>query len=311
MTNASSKGSRRMPFRQRLLLALHRVCSGMQTTDFQTLLFLYCQEVENTNLYQFVPCQYGAFSFTADADRHRLVERGFLWVETHKEPAKWHLTRKGRYACRGIEDERLTAFAYRYRDLCGDELIAATYRRFPDYDTRSEVEEARNHPDTSKGNSRLLTIGYEGRSLEDFLNQLIRSNVAILCDIRKNAISRKYGFSKRTLHQACQSIGIRYEHKPELGIAPALRQDLKTQADCDNLFSQYQKTVLLQQQEKIKEIYIWLQNRETVALTCFEREAHRCHRHCVAEALESKYMQDMKKLVSANTIWQGCTQHIQ
>ena len=330
MTNASGRGSRRgmrMPFRQRLLLALLRVCDGsMQNADFQTLLFLYCQEAENSKLYQFVPYRCGAFSFTADADRHRLVDRGLLWVEPYNKPAKWHLTRKGRYACRGVEEERLTAFAYRYRDVRGDELIAETYRRFPYYATRSEIvervlrndaatrhaiEEARNRPDVSKGDGRLLTIGYEGRALEDFLNQLLRSNADILCDIRKNALSRKYGFSKKTLCHACQGLGMRYEHKRELGIASALRRDLKTQADYDRLFIRYRKTVLAQQEASLEDIRAWLRNGHIVALMCFEREARQCHRHCVAETLACACGQNRGKRAPAKPIWQGSTLHIQ
>lgn len=329
MTNASGRGSRRgMPFRQKLLLALLRVCSGsLQNADFQTLLFLYCQEAENSKLYQFVPYRCGAFSFTADADRHRLVDRGLLWAEPHSKPAKWHLTRKGRYACRGIEEERLTAFAYRYRDLRGDELIAETYRRFPYYATRSEIvervlrndaatrraiEEARNRPDdVSKGGSRLLTIGYEGRALEDFLNQLLRSNADILCDIRKHALSRKYGFSKKTLSHACQGLGMRYEHKRELGLASALRRDVKTQADYDRLFMRYRKTVLAQQEASLEAIRAWLRNGRIVALMGFERAARQCHRHCVAEALACACGQNREKRAPANPMGKDGMRHIQ
>ncbi|WP_348602891.1 DUF488 family protein [Bartonella tribocorum] len=42
-----------------------------------------------------------------------------------------------------------------------------------------------------------FTIGYEGKSLENYLNCLLENNIKILCDVRKNPISRKYGFSKR------------------------------------------------------------------------------------------------------------------
>lgn len=330
MTNASGRGSRRgmrMPFRKRLLLALLRVCGGsLQNADFQTLLFLYCQEAENSKLYQFVPYRCGAFSFTVDADRHRLVDRGFLWVEPRNKPAKWHLTRKGRYACRGVEEERLTAFAYRYRDVRGDELIAETYRRFPYYATRSEIvervlrndaatrraiEEARNRPYVSKGDGQLLTIGYEGRALEDFLNQLLRSNADILCDIRKNALSRKYGFSKKTLCHACQGLGMRYEHKRELGIASELRRDLKTQADYDRLFIRYRKTVLAQQEDSLEDIRAWLRNGHTVALMCFEREARQCHRHCVAEALAYACGQNREKRAFAKPMGKDGMRHIQ
>jgi uncharacterized protein (DUF488 family) len=58
----------------------------------------------------------------------------------------------------------------------------------------------------------LLTIGYEGKSLETYLNQLIKAGVTLLCDVRRNAVSRKYGFSKSTLSEARMRVGIDYEH---------------------------------------------------------------------------------------------------
>jgi len=74
--------------------------------------------------------------------------------------------------------------------------------------------------------------------------------VTILCDVRRNALSRKYGFSKKTLGNACQNLGIRYEHLPELGIASARRKELHTQADYDRLFSAYEEDTLKHQQPK-------------------------------------------------------------
>ena len=35
----------------------------------------------------------------------------------------------------------------------------------------------------------LCTIGYEGRTLENYLNRLIRDGVTQLCDVRRNAFA--------------------------------------------------------------------------------------------------------------------------
>ncbi|WP_322789506.1 DUF488 domain-containing protein [Bartonella elizabethae] len=55
-----------------------------------------------------------------------------------------------------------------------------------------------------------FTIGYEGKSLDHYLNCLIENNVKTLCDVRKNPISRKHCFSKRQLEKAISNIGIKY-----------------------------------------------------------------------------------------------------
>jgi uncharacterized protein (DUF488 family) len=111
----------------------------------------------------------------------------------------------------------------------------------------------------------------------------------LLCDARRNPISRKYGFSKGTLSKGCEGVGIRYEHLPELGIASEQRQSLETQADYDALFAEYERTSLPQQTEILAKIARWVRAGERVALTCYERLPQQCHRHCVAEALEGTF----------------------
>jgi uncharacterized protein (DUF488 family) len=88
------------------------------------------------------------------------------------------------------------------------------------------------------------------------------------------------------LSKACDGVGIRYEHLPELGIASKQRQALHTEADYDALFVEYERASLPQHKESLERIRGWMAAGERVALTCFERLPQQCHRHCVAEALE-------------------------
>ena len=60
----------RLFVRQRHLLALLEALGGhAKNTDFQKLLFLYCMEWKGEKIYDFVPYNYGPFSFTSCADR--------------------------------------------------------------------------------------------------------------------------------------------------------------------------------------------------------------------------------------------------
>ena len=188
-------------------------------------------------------------------------------------------------------------FVQGFGDLRGDALVAETYRRFPYFAIRSEIAKRvlRGQADAlkrveaarpAKPSRGLATIGYEGRTLEGYLNELIKAGITVLCDVRRNAISRKYGFSKSTLANACDGVGIRYEHLPELGIASELRQTLETQADYDALFADYERDELPKQASALSKIRGWIKTGARVALTCFEREPQSCHRHCVAEAIE-------------------------
>jgi hypothetical protein len=282
--------------RQRLLLGLLDALGGKAgRLDFQKLLFLYCQEGGIAGAYDFVPYRFGAFSFTSYADRRKLVERGLL-----ADDDDWQLTEDGRKAIGRMADLQVSAFARRHRNLRGDALVAETYRRFPYYATRSEVSQQVLRGDVGALErieaarpvgkpAAVSTIGYEGRTLERYLNDLLRSGVTLLVDARRNPISRKYGFSKGTLSKCCEGVGIRYQHLPELGIASEQRQTLETQADYDALFAEYERTTLPQQTEALAKIAAWVGAGERIALTCYERLPQQCHRHCVAEALEGTF----------------------
>ncbi len=276
-----------------MLTLLDALGGSSANTDFQKLLFAYTQ-TEQSPTYEFVPYKFGAFSFTSYADKRRLSSSGLLTEDENV----WQLTAAGRKAAREKAAQPLVIakFCREHAKLRGNALIAEQYRRFPYYATRSEIvdklglePEARariNAAKPRKAGAGLVTIGYEGKSLEHYLNQLLKAGVTLLCDVRRNPLSRKYGFSKSTLSKACEGVGIRYEHLPQLGIDSEDRKGLNTQADYDVLFAEYERSSLPKQAEALEKIRHWIASGERVALTCFESEPHQCHRHCVAEALE-------------------------
>lgn len=284
--------------RQKLILALVDALGGeIGGQDFQKLLLLYCLEEAENPPYEFVPYKFGGFSFTSYADKRRLIEKGFLADESRA----WRLTPAGKTV---TVQESLYAmarrFSRRYEGLRGDALVAETYRRHPYYAIRSEIAERVLAGDTEsldvieaarlqKRDPGLCTIGYEGRSLEGYLNLLIGDGVTVLCDVRRNPLSRKYGFSKSTLMNGAAGVGIRYEHMPELGIASEARRELKTQADYDALFDAYVRESLPRQLKPLTRIMGWIDKGERVALTCYERLPEQCHRTSVGKALEERF----------------------
>lgn len=285
----------RLLTRQQHLLGLLDLFGGhVRNLDFQKLLFLYCQEASALKLYDFVPYRFGAFSFTSYADRRKLIASRLL-VDGGDH---WHLTNDGKHVAAKSQDPSMIDFARRYKGLRGDDLVAESYRQFPYYATRSEIAARllRNDKATlkriedSRGGQTavpLATIGYEGRTIERYLKILLAAGVTLLCDVRRNAISRKYGFSKTTLANACDGVGIKYVHLSQLGVPSEYRRNLTTQADYDQLFSAYQREILPEQQEALSKIRAWIQCGENVALTCFEHTPQCCHRMCVANAIEN------------------------
>ncbi|HEX7898011.1 MAG TPA: DUF488 domain-containing protein [Planctomycetota bacterium] len=135
--------------------------------------------------------------------------------------------------------------------------------------------------------TRLSTIGYEGRTPEEFLDVLRKAGVTLVCDVRRNPISRKRGFSKGSLGRALGEAGLRYEHLPELGIAAARRKNL-TPAAKKALFDEYERVDLPKLAQPLARIAAWAKEGEKVALLCFERDPADCHRSRVAAALGAK-----------------------
>jgi hypothetical protein len=260
--------------RQKLLLAmLDSQESCIAGSDYQNLLFLYTREFEQVPSYDFVPCAEGRFSFTVRADAGQLQARGLLL----REGAQWQLAEPGREVARSTAAilHRTAYFNEYYRDLRGAELIARV------------LAVSGDDPQARRASSPgLWTIGYEGKSLERYLNQLLQAGITLLCDVRRNAFSHKYGFSKSTLRAACESMGIRYEHLSQLGIASGRRRQLSGAGDHERLFADYVRHDLPQQQKLLALVERWVREEaQRVALTCFEADPAHCHRHCVADVL--------------------------
>lgn len=280
----------RLLSRQRQLLhLLDALGSSVAGPDFVHLLVLYCEEAPPKAPYAFVPHRDGAFSFTLEADRRKLCEIGLL-----EDGDAWAMTEAGRDAIGRVRDLECAAFVRRHRHLRGEGLLAEVLRRRPLLGTRTalvervlqddealrvKLAEARRVP----FGGGLATVGYEGHSVESYLNVLLQGGVTLLCDVRHNPLSRKPGFSKGPLGRACTMMGIAYEHLPELGIASAERQRLETAAHYSALFAKYERDWHPQQEASIERIVDWIRNGERVALTCYERDVSECHRGVVAK----------------------------
>jgi uncharacterized protein (DUF488 family) len=179
-------------------------------------------------------------------------------------------------------------------------LIAETYRRYPYYAILSEmkerlltsnemkaVERLRNPADTKK-ETVVFTIGYEGIVFEEYLNELLRNRVAVLCDVRRTPFSRKFGFSGRMLSQVLPKMGMRYVHLPELGIESRKRQNLNSREAYDALFLEYRQD-LPRRADGLELLKQQIDVGKRVALTCFEEDPRFCHRHCITDLLESEF----------------------
>ena len=145
----------------------------------------------------------------------------------------------------------------------------------------NEVEERQAY----NADLRLYTIGYEGQSIESYLNRLLSHDVAVLCDVRKNPMSRKFGFSKSSLSRFLRQVGIRYIHIPTLGIESAHRRNIETQEARSALFNEYEVRTLKQRNNELNLLMSLMRDHRRLALTCFEADHTTCHRHVIANKL--------------------------
>lgn len=141
----------------------------------------------------------------------------------------------------------------------------------------------------------IYTTGYEGKTLDAFLISLLESGIKTLIDVRCNAVSRKFGFSKKQLGQACQVAGLDYVHMPELGIPSESRQSLKTQQDYDSLFYSY-KVDILPVRQKEKKLVSEMSDANPCALMCYEANPMQCHRTCLAQDIADSCGKKIKNI---------------
>ncbi len=283
--------------RQKLLLFFLEHAGGTLTKmDLQKLLFLYLEETD-THHYAFVPYRFGCYSFLANDDLDLLQKRG--WLKQNNNKLRLHTSITLLPWARN-NSERIAVGRWLKNKLHrGQTLVREIYRKYPYYAINSEIKEqlldkkelALVHQAgliSGSDKKSIYTIGYEGLHIEDYINKLIRNGIKFLCDVRQNPVSRKYGFSKRNLSTLLPKFGIKYIHIPELGIDSINRKDLKNSRDYEILFNDYRKS-LPGRQFGLTRIMKEFKTQNRIALTCFEREAQNCHRHCISDFLALHY----------------------
>ncbi len=283
--------------RQRLLMFLVEQAGGtLEKLDLQKLLFLYGQ-TSGRKHYQFIPYKFGCYSFLAADDVALLDKKGWLTISDNKV-GLGVLLNKQPWAIGNTERQEMGRWLAKNR-LRGKALIREVYRCYPYYATRSkmkgrllnanELEQVNRAAEITGGTDPILfTLGYEGRYLEDYLNRLLQNGVKLLCDVRRIQLSRKFGFSKTALSNLLPKLDSAYCHLSELGIASENRKNLDSPMAYQTLFNDYRHS-LPERKKELKKITNFLQEHGRVALTCFEREPHCCHRHCISDYLHEKY----------------------
>lgn len=262
--------------KHKILLSILQEFNGkIDNEKFNILLFIYSNEFENKKNFNFININNLPFSLTLLEDKKYLIAKNYLM---HDENWNIQNTKK-----RFIFD--LDMFEKFNIQTLKNNFANKNLEELKNYFTEKYKSDFTSH--NNKNKNILYTIGYESISLEEYLNKLKKENIKVLCDVRKNAYSQKFGFSKKELQYGAKLLNINYIHIPNLGIEPENRQNLKDKFDYFCLFQRYRKS-LLQKINDTNHLLQLLKNSKKIALTCFEKDFKMCHRYELAKFIKNK-----------------------
>lgn len=137
-------------------------------------------------------------------------------------------------------------------------------------------------PENKARRKKIYTLGYSGYSIGGFVAKLLDYQVSIVVDVRRRPVSRKQGFSKKTLQPCLSAEGIEYIHVPELGVPDWLRSQLRHGDISLESYLDHFRDHLNEQREALDSLcHMAIDN--TCCIICLESDPKKCHRNVVAE----------------------------
>lgn len=127
---------------------------------------------------------------------------------------------------------------------------------------------------------RIYSVGYEGLELAGLVDHLKSTRVTTLVDVRLTPVSRKRGFSRKSLSAELEKAGITYIHEKALGNPPDNRHSFR-QGDGDG--RRRMREMLDNGSGPALQRLVERARDHRVAVLCVEREEGRCHRQVITE----------------------------
>lgn len=152
----------------------------------------------------------------------------------------------------------------------------------------------------------LCTIGFAGKSAEEFFRLLREAGVQKVIDVRENRVGQLSGYAKYPdIEFFLKAIGgIAYSHQPLLAPSPEIRKTYQKGKD----WSVYEPAYLALMGERgIPEAIEPAGFEGVIALLCSEPGPEKCHRRLLADLLSQHWQSlghsvEIKHLVSANYV---------
>lgn len=129
----------------------------------------------------------------------------------------------------------------------------------------------------------VFTIGYQGRSLQEFCQVLVTNEISVVVDVRLTPWSRRPGFAKTALSAALAQAGVRYVHEPTLGNPKENRESFQLD-DPEPGRAAFRTRMLGSGLGALRHVASLMKSERT-ALLCMESDDARCHRQVIVDAL--------------------------
>ena len=147
----------------------------------------------------------------------------------------------------------------------------------------------------------IFTIGYEGTTLDAFIETLRESGVETLVDVRAVAVSRRRGFSKTALSTRVRGEGMGYVHLRDLGDPKAGREAARAGRwrEFQSIYGAHLRTP---EAQLALSTLANLVSDSSVALLCYEADAAGCHRTMIARDVAKAGKSRIVNLVVNNQV---------
>lgn len=235
--------------------------------------------------YEFLPYQFGPYSFTLNHELRSLERGGWLRIgDAEIVPARSSVSETKRIE--GTFASEIDALVLKYKSVSTSSLIRRVYEQYPWFTVHAK-DPSRRRARLPLAPPAVYTVGYEGMMLDGLLDLLLRSGIKRLADVRCNPVARRFGFHKSTLMRHCADVGISYVHIPTLGIPSSWRQSLDDDEAYKALFGRYE-TEILPANEPWVETAAKLATEVPTAFMCMEAEPRSCHRSRLAAVIADR-----------------------
>lgn len=272
-----------MYWRQKVVIELLGRTPNKSASKLQLVKWLFLLQKEeqfylNGSFYDFFPHKFGPFSFLLYKDLSdmekageiKLIMKNIQYKNSQKKIITDRLPKN--------EVQSITNILEKYGSLPENKLLNYVYSTYPWYASRSLLLKTPLKISSDQLPPAIYSLGYEGLSIDTFLNIVLWKGLKRVIDVRNNPFSRKYGFSSNQLKQKCQEIDIKYYHFPELGIPSSIRNENK---NIKELWETYEDVILPNASRSI-DIVKKLCTEKASVLLCFEQDPATCHRSILA-----------------------------